>query len=448
MSAINTTASHIFKLLGWLSHHPMTADEILAQFRQDTNRSISSDSVWLYLNTLRALGCLISRPTPSNQFKHELNFNAFSVYLTDSDLRALIEAKAALETHGASYQEQLWFDQFVKALMRQSCYLEELAQTSQEAPANDLGGVSHEVSLFETSQSAQLLLEDYFAKSRSVDYEPYQPLIQALESAILQSSWLKIYYKTGSGRKLCFECTPPERLMYKGGVLYLVGDANHTRLCLSGSEPQGANAEAPLLTLEHELEAPVSSSIDQAKTLDDKWLRVERIIGIEPLSAESKELWMPSDWGTAELSPINPVTTLAAASAPDAETPEALAAMQSPSAQALTLAKPADTPENDLPLVYEIDYSQLGGITTERVIVRYALQDALKLEPFYMKESMRWIKAPQGDAWQLEVCFDTSDLFTLKQRLLEQGIPFKVVGPMVFKQDLQQAVSQMVARYA
>ncbi len=89
----NQTAYRILLLLQWLTEKPLTMNEINERFQSvdEIGRAVSQDSLWLYINTLKALGCQISRPRPSNGFTYTLSFHPFSYFITSKETRFLKE---------------------------------------------------------------------------------------------------------------------------------------------------------------------------------------------------------------------------------------------------------------------------------------------------------------------------------------------------------------------
>ena len=92
---LNSTAYRIFKLLLWLMEEPLSVEQLNNKMQSDPliEKTVSQDSIWLYLNTLRLLGCDISRPTRANGFKHTLNAHPFGFVLTDQDIELLTQVK-------------------------------------------------------------------------------------------------------------------------------------------------------------------------------------------------------------------------------------------------------------------------------------------------------------------------------------------------------------------
>jgi hypothetical protein len=93
---MNSTAYRIFKLLQWLVHSPLSVDALNRLFVEDPfiGKPLSNDSIWLYINTLKMLGCKIRRPSPRNNFQYELLSHPFGLMLSDRQLQTLAQVKA------------------------------------------------------------------------------------------------------------------------------------------------------------------------------------------------------------------------------------------------------------------------------------------------------------------------------------------------------------------
>lgn len=90
-SDFNLTAYRIIRLAQWLQQSPRSLDEIHALFKADEGigKALSQDSLGIYMNTLRALGCDIDRPKPSNDHRYVMHGHAFSYHLAPEYLRLL-----------------------------------------------------------------------------------------------------------------------------------------------------------------------------------------------------------------------------------------------------------------------------------------------------------------------------------------------------------------------
>lgn len=193
-AGLNSTAFRIFKLLRWLVDKPMTVDMFNDAFEADAfvGKRLSTDTIWLYLNTLKELGCEISRPSPSNQYHYELLYHPFGLNLNKDDLACLAQLKLFAEDH-FSYKEMLALDELIKQL---------LFSSSLQEPKGHLAR----------------LLND----TRSIDYKEQAPLISSIEGVIAAADIVEFTYNSpdkGLRQLLCM----PLRFIYRGGSLYLLG---------------------------------------------------------------------------------------------------------------------------------------------------------------------------------------------------------------------------------
>jgi predicted DNA-binding transcriptional regulator YafY len=193
-SALNSTAYRIFKILEWLQLQPLSVDEINQRFLEDpmVGKRLSTDTLWLYLNTLRQLGCEISRPMPSNHYRHELHSHPFGLHLTPEEVGTLGRLKAIAE-NDLNYQEILTWDSFLKKLLNRATCVEKDAW-----------------------------LQRLFDESRSIDYGADQEKIQLIQEACQKSQLLYITYESPNREAGAFYFLP-ETLSYRRGSLYLQG---------------------------------------------------------------------------------------------------------------------------------------------------------------------------------------------------------------------------------
>lgn len=78
-SNISVTAYRALLVLGLLMTRPYSRDEIVKVLKNNpiTSRSFSLDTVRVTINTLKASGCMISRPTPKNNYCYTLISHPF-----------------------------------------------------------------------------------------------------------------------------------------------------------------------------------------------------------------------------------------------------------------------------------------------------------------------------------------------------------------------------------
>ncbi len=192
---VNSTAYKIFKLLQWLIETSHSVDALNRRFQADpaVGRALSSDSIWLYINTLKALGCQIRRPSPKNNFRYELLHHPFGLMLSSAQLEALFQVKAHAQ-HGFNHQEMLVLDRFLKKIVTYSA-----CENSQE------------------------VIEHLFDKSRSYDYSAASQHIADLEQWIEADQLLSVDYHSPLNGARTFHFLP-EALFYKQGVVYVRGE--------------------------------------------------------------------------------------------------------------------------------------------------------------------------------------------------------------------------------
>lgn len=88
---ISLTAYRALFLLAILMEEPCSAEDIIEQFKNNpiTRKSLSKDTVRVTINTLKAAGCVISRPTSKNKYKYFLTYNPFGICMKKNILESL-----------------------------------------------------------------------------------------------------------------------------------------------------------------------------------------------------------------------------------------------------------------------------------------------------------------------------------------------------------------------
>jgi predicted DNA-binding transcriptional regulator YafY len=196
--ALNGTAYRIYRLLQWLIQSPLTVDQLNRKFEQDPGigKSVSNDSIWLYINTLKALGCVIRRPTPRNGFAYQMVSHPFGMSLEQNGLEVLAQAKVVAQRH-FSPQEMLALDSLLKKMIVQS--------------------------LLKGSEDGSEWTTQLFVQSRSLDSQECRTRIEQLERAILEESLLEVTYASPLKGESVFTFLP-ESLFYRQGVVYVRGE--------------------------------------------------------------------------------------------------------------------------------------------------------------------------------------------------------------------------------
>ncbi len=108
---ISLTGYRTLKVLALLIDKSRTLDELIYFLSEDkiTDKSVSKDTIRLTLNTLRAAGCIITRPSKSNNFHYELLSHPFKLNLTDKEFEILLKLQDRL-TDNFSWQQILIFN--------------------------------------------------------------------------------------------------------------------------------------------------------------------------------------------------------------------------------------------------------------------------------------------------------------------------------------------------
>lgn len=193
--AMNGTAYRIFKLLAWLMEGPLSVEALNQKFLADPviGKTVSTDSIWLYINTLKALGCRIQRPCPKNNFQYDLLYHPFGMRLSTQHLEALAQAKRQAQA-AFSHHEVLVLDRLLKKIVRHSA-----------------------------CEDPQAVIGQVFAQSRSYDYEASRAHLLALEAAIAECRLLELGYQSPVKGDESFLFLP-ERIFYDQGVVYVRGE--------------------------------------------------------------------------------------------------------------------------------------------------------------------------------------------------------------------------------
>lgn len=193
--SLNSTAYRIFKLLQWLIEAPLTVPGLNQKFLEDANirKRVSPDTVWLYINTLKALGCVIRRPSPRNGFCYEMISHPFGLTLDERQLETLAQAKIMAQHH-FTHQEMLTLDGLLRKVVSQDGY----------------------------SQQPELV-DNLFQQTRSLDSQECRLRVEQLESAILAEDLLQVTYLSPLKGEERF-CFLPESIFYRQGVIYVRGE--------------------------------------------------------------------------------------------------------------------------------------------------------------------------------------------------------------------------------
>ncbi|MBX2860447.1 MAG: WYL domain-containing protein [Vampirovibrio sp.] len=192
---LNTTAYRIYCILVWLSEQSLSVEELNDRFVAEPmiRRKLSDDTIWLYMNTLKELGCNISRPVPTNGFRYQLISHPFGVAYTKDDVQTMVQVKRFAEDN-LTFLEILTLDRFFKKLLHTSSSLDK-----------------------------DRLIQDLFKNARSQDYHEYAEMIDMLSQAVSEHKLLQITYESPVKGDTQFYFLP-EALCYEKGMLYVQGN--------------------------------------------------------------------------------------------------------------------------------------------------------------------------------------------------------------------------------
>lgn len=188
------TGYRLMAILCMLKERPHTDVEINDNLKKDINlsRSISKDSICLYVNTLRALGCQITRPSKKNGFNYILKDHPFKLNLNDQEIKSLIEVKKYV-SNLSDLEISCNFDKFLNTVCN---FLEE--------------------------DNKKLIIKQCKIVSREIDYTLKTELIKELEYHCSKNSVISILYQSPSGNNSDIRLLT-EYLKYDNGALYLWG---------------------------------------------------------------------------------------------------------------------------------------------------------------------------------------------------------------------------------
>jgi predicted DNA-binding transcriptional regulator YafY len=98
----SVTALRIISILNILLKEPLSDDDINKKLQEKTKetRNLSNDTICIYINTLRTLGCEISRPSKNTGYKYVLKTHPFKLNLSNDEINTIIEIRKYISTLG------------------------------------------------------------------------------------------------------------------------------------------------------------------------------------------------------------------------------------------------------------------------------------------------------------------------------------------------------------
>lgn len=191
-SGFNQTAYRIIKLLEWLNHQPLSLEQINQRFLDDPmiSKSLSQDTIGLYMNTLRAIGCEIDRPKPSNQFCYTLISHPFSYVLKEEEIQFLFQLAQCID-ESVTYQDVLGRLRLILNLIDHA-----------------------------SNPNRQDIRDRFFEVTRLKDLDQLEQMIDSLEYYCSKPVVLEVVYTSPPNRKNTRQLLP-EKLLYWNDSIYL-----------------------------------------------------------------------------------------------------------------------------------------------------------------------------------------------------------------------------------
>lgn len=192
MNHFNQTAYRVLILLKCLKQAPITANDLNKIYEKDPliGKQASADSIGHYINTLKQLGCTITRPTSKNGYTYRLLENPFTYRLTPEDLKLLSEVWFSIESE-LDYKEVINWYKWLSSVFDEA-----------ENP------------------NRKELKEAFLKETRLVKLENDLDLLQTLETHCKQKELIRINYGSPiqGPRKIDLL---PRKLMHQNGLTYL-----------------------------------------------------------------------------------------------------------------------------------------------------------------------------------------------------------------------------------
>lgn len=188
------TAYRVIAILLMLKESPHSEAEINEKLENNIElpRSLSKDSIWLYINTLKAIGCQITRPSKKNDYKYILKDHPFKLNLSQTELKTLLEARKYI-AELSDWKISSSYDRF-------------LLELSYILPEED----------------KSIIIKYCKNRQREIDYTLKKQLIVELELHISTNNCLLVTYNSPSGNISDISLIT-DSLKYENGALYLWG---------------------------------------------------------------------------------------------------------------------------------------------------------------------------------------------------------------------------------
>lgn len=196
LTNFNQTAYRILVLLRWLVEKPLTFEEINDRFTSApwVGKKVSKDTLWLYINTLKALGCKISRPTSKNGYRYRLAYHPFSYFITSQDIQTLKEVLLHVDER-VDYWDVLHFCKWLQKIFHHTA-----------------------------NKDRQALEKQFFSEVRLLAMDTLEQRIYELEQYCQAQQLLHVqYYSSEKGLRTM--TLLPHKIFHHRSILYLLGQS-------------------------------------------------------------------------------------------------------------------------------------------------------------------------------------------------------------------------------
>ena len=128
LNNISLTGMRSLALLRLLITAPRSLDDIKEAFIElkIIDESCSKDTLRVDINTIKSIGCELSRPSPNNNYKYELLNHPFSLKITDEDIKYFKKVYSRLKAD-ANIKTLIEFDELINKIAKH-IYNEEIRE--------------------------------------------------------------------------------------------------------------------------------------------------------------------------------------------------------------------------------------------------------------------------------------------------------------------------------
>lgn len=122
VTQISLTGARLIVILGALMLEPKSIDELNALVTECglVDKNYSKDTIRIALSTLKAIGCEISRPCKSSDFKYKLLSHPFSLKISELEIQSLKTLYNNI-VKGDNLKKALDFKSFLDTLAKHTC---------------------------------------------------------------------------------------------------------------------------------------------------------------------------------------------------------------------------------------------------------------------------------------------------------------------------------------